>query len=96
MSAYQTSRNAEQELLKTLKAANGLKVMGCQFYRGLVGGIGVTVSNRALGIWRYDGVCFKFSPHAGEGAVTITASVDDALESTIAIATSSFLGEYRH
>lgn len=96
MSLYQTSRNAELELLKTLKSANGLKAMGCQFYRGLVGGIGVTVSNRALGIWRYDGTRFEFSPHAGEGAVNTTSSVGDALESTIAIATSSFLGNYHH
>ena len=49
MSVYQSSRNAELELLKTLQAAQGLKVVGCRFYRGLVGGIGVSVPDRAIG-----------------------------------------------
>ena len=96
MSVYQSSRNAELELLKTLQAAQGLKVVGCRFYRGLVGGIGVSVPDRAIGLWRHDGTSFEFVPYAGEGIGTRASTVDDAIARTISIATASFTGKPYH
>ena len=96
MYVYQSPRNAEMALLKVLQAGQGLKVMGCRFHRGLIGGVGVSVPNRALGLWRYKAGGFEFIPHSGEGVEARVQTVNDAVDCTVSIATWSYRNRSYH
>ncbi|MFY0613426.1 MAG: hypothetical protein JXQ99_17970 [Hyphomicrobiaceae bacterium] len=86
-----SDRNAEMRLLIALQNSAGLKAMGCRFHRGLVGGIGVTVSEHVLGTWRFDDKRFHFSPATGARSSRTVATPDQAIAQTIALASSQFI-----
>jgi len=90
MAVHLSDRNAEMRLLFAFHNAIGLKAMGYQFHRGLVGGIAVLSSEQVLGTWRCDGGRFDFSRNEGGCTTMRASSIDQAISQTIALATSQF------
>ncbi len=92
MAVHLSDRNAEMRLLLILKDVVGLKVMGCRFHRGLVGGVGVTLSHKVLGVWRFEGAEFHFWRSACGKTSLSAQSPEQVIAHTVQFASSHFNG----
>ncbi len=88
MSYSHSRRNYEMEVLSVLRETTGLRVLGCQFERGLSGGVCVRIGQNVMGAWWFENGTYKFSRMAYRRAERHARTIDGVIEQTTSIATS--------
>ena len=85
------TRNAEFKALISLQNSMVLKAMGCQFDRGLSGGICVTLAGTGIGCWWYENGDYNFARTAHQVPIMRTDTFDKIISQTAAFAHAHFV-----
>ncbi len=75
-------KNQEMRALMALKNTIGLTAMGCQFERGLTGGVCVTFANEGIGAWWYQDERFNFASKAYSKPEYSAGSIEQVISAT--------------
>lgn len=83
-------RSAEFELLARLRRSPALRALACDAVRGLTGTISLTIAGRSLGSWWYELGTYRFAQVAYRPHTLETASAEEAVKLSAALATRNF------